>query len=250
MKAEDKSFYFLATPSYYDIPFFQRAYVWDYDNWNELLSNLTSKNQNHFLGSIILKNELATSGNVSRFSVIDGQQRLTTLSVLLRACYDHIVKNAGKYGYDQDVLKTCQVKMENLLFVPEGGIKQTLHVKINHSHLDRPVFENVIKGGLAKDDRWEKYVNLPEGDNTSGIIKAYAYFRDELQELSPETIDYLWELLTVDKIKFLVNIDLDMTDNEQAIFDTVNSAGVRLSSADTIKNLLYQKYVELLRASN
>lgn len=83
MKAEDKSFYFLATPSYYDIPFFQRAYVWDYDNWNELLSNLTSKNQNHFLGSIILKNELATSGNVSRFSVIDGQQRLTTLSVLL-----------------------------------------------------------------------------------------------------------------------------------------------------------------------
>lgn len=250
MKAEDKSFYFLDTPSYYDIPFFQRAYVWDYDNWSELLANLTSKNQNHFLGSIILKNELATSGNVSRFSVIDGQQRLTTLSVLLRACYDHIVKNAGKYGYDQDVLKTCQVKMENLLFVPEGGIKQTLHVKINHSHLDRPVFENVIKGGLAKADRWEKYVNLPEGDNTSGIIKAYAYFRDELQELSPETIDYLWELLTVDKIKFLVNIDLDMTDNEQAIFDTVNSAGVRLSSADTIKNLLYQKYVELLRASN
>ena len=250
MRAEDKSFYFLATPSYYDIPFFQRAYVWDVDNWSELLTNLTSKNQNHFLGSIILKNELATSGNVSRFSVIDGQQRLTTLSVLLRACYDHIVKNADKYGYDEDILKTCQVKMESLLFVPEGGIKQTLHVKINHSHLDKPAFENVIKGSLAKEDRWERYINLPEDDNTSGIIRAYAFFRDELQELSQETIDYLWELLTVDKIKFLVNIDLDITDNEQAIFDTVNSAGVRLSSADTIKNLLYQKYVELLRLSN
>ena len=250
MKAEDKSFYFLSTPSYYDIPFFQRAYVWNEDNWSELLSNLTSRNQNHFLGSIILKNELATAGNVSRFSVIDGQQRLTTLSVLLRACYDHIVKNAGKYGYDEDTLKTCQVKMENILFVPEGGIKQTLHVKINHSHLDKPAFEKVIKGELAKDDRWEKYLNLSEDDSTSGIIKAYAFFRDELQDLSPETIDYLWELLTVDKIKFLVNIDLDVTDNEQAIFDTVNSAGVRLSAADTIKNLLFQKYVELLRASD
>ena len=250
MRAEDKSFYFLTSPSYYDIPFFQRAYVWNDDNWSELLSNLTSRNQNHFLGSIILKNELATAGNVSRYSVIDGQQRLTTLSVLLRACYDHIVKNAVKYGYDEDVLKTCQVKMESLLFVPEGGIKQTLYVKINHSHLDKPAFERVIKGEIAKDDRWEKYVNLPDDDNTSGIIKAYAYFRAEMQELSQETIDYLWELLTVDKIRFLVNIDLDITDNEQAIFDTVNSAGVRLSSADTIKNLLYQKYVELLRASN
>lgn len=250
MKAEDKSFYFLATPSYYDIPFFQRAYVWDSENWSELLSNLTSKNQNHFLGSIILKNEMASSGNVSRFSVIDGQQRLTTLSVLLRACYDHIVKSAEKYGYDEDILKTCQVKMESLLFVPEGGIKQTLHVKINHSHLDKPAFENVINGELAKDDRWEKYVNPQDDETTSNIIKAYAYFRNELQDLSQDTIDYLWELLTVDKIKFLVNIDLDVTDNEQAIFDTVNSAGVRLSSADTIKNLLFQKYVELLRASN
>ena len=250
MKAFDQSFCFLATPSYYDIPFFQRAYVWDSDNWSELLTNLTSKNQNHFLGSIILKNEMASSGSVSRFSVIDGQQRLTTLSVLLRACYDHIVKNAEKYGYDEDVLKTCQVKMESLLFVPEGGIKQTLHVKINHSHLDKAAFENVINGVLAKDDSWEKYVNPQDEDVVSNIIKAYAYFRDELQDFSQETIDYLWELLTVDKIKFLVNIDLDITDNEQAIFDTVNSAGVRLSSADTIKNLLFQKYVELLRSSN
>ena len=60
-----------------------------------------------------------------------------------------------------------------------------------------------------------------------------------MEDVSQETIDYLWELLTVDKIKFLVNIDLDVNDNEQAIFDTVNSAGIRLSSADTIKNLLY-----------
>lgn len=247
MRAEDKSFYFLATPSYYDIPFFQRAYVWNEDNWSELFGNLTDKNQNHFLGSIILKNELAIAGSVARFSVIDGQQRLTTLSILLRACYDHIVQHSHEYGYDEDIIKTCQVKMESLLFVPEGGIKQKLHVKINHSHLDKKAFEEVINGDLDKNDKWEKYVGLPDDDNSSSIIKAYAYFRDELLDVNQEIIDYLWELLTVDKIKFLVNIDLDVNDNEQAIFDTVNSAGVRLSSADTIKNLLYQKYVELLR---
>ena len=128
MRAEDKSFYFLATPSYYDIPFFQRAYVWSEENWSELFNNLTSKNQNHFLGSIILKNELAAAGSVARFSVIDGQQRLTTLSILLRACYDHIVKNAASYNYDESDVKTCQVQMESILFVPEGGIKKKLSI--------------------------------------------------------------------------------------------------------------------------
>ena len=250
MKAEDKSFYFLSVPSYYDIPFFQRAYVWNEENWSELLENLTTQTRNHFLGSIILKNELAPAGSVARFSVIDGQQRLTTLSILLRACYDHIVKNKEELGSDEDSVKKCQVNMENLLFVPEGGLKQKLHVKINHSHLDKVAFECVIKGELCDEDRWEKYINLSEEDNASSIIRAYAYFRDELSGYSADTIDYLWELLTVDKIKFLVSIDLDVNDNEQAIFDTINSSGVRLSSADTIKNLLYQKYIELLRITD
>jgi hypothetical protein len=223
--------------------------VWGEENWSELLQNLTSKNQNHFLGSIILKNELASAGSVARYSVIDGQQRLTTLSILLRATYDHIVRHAAEYDYDESVLTTCKVRMENLLFVPEGGIKPELHVKINHSHLDKSAFESVINGKYTLDDRWENYVSLQDDDTTSAIIQCYAFFRNELQELSIDKINDLWELLTYDKVKFLVNIDLDVQDNEQAIFDTVNSAGVRLSSADTIKNLLYQKYVELLRLS-
>lgn len=247
MKAEDKSFYFLASPSYYDIPFFQRAYVWNEENWDELLSNLTSKNQNHFLGSLILKNELVSSGSISRFSVIDGQQRLTTLSILLRACFDHIVKHAKEYEYDEEVVNNCKFSMENLLFVAEGRIKRNLEVKIKHSNIDRKSFESIIHGEFDENDKWENYLTKYNQDSVSSIIKAYIYFRKELNQLTQDKIEYVWELLTVDKIKFLVNIDLDSNDNEQAIFDSVNSAGVRLSSADTIKNLLYQKYVELLR---
>ena len=247
MKAEDKSFYFLASPSYYDIPFFQRAYVWNEENWDELLSNLTSKNQNNFLGSLILKNELVSSGSISRFSVIDGQQRLTTLSILLRACFDHIVKHAKEYEYDEEVVNNCKFSMERLLFVAEGGIKRNLEVKIKHSNIDRKSFESIIHGEFDENDKWENYLTKYNQDSVSSIIKAYIYFRKELNQLTQDKIEYVWELLTVDKIKFLVNIDLDSNDNEQAIFDSVNSAGVRLSSADTIKNLLYQKYVELLR---
>lgn len=250
MKAQDQSLFFLTTPCYYDIPFFQRAYVWGEENWSELFKNLTNKSQNHFLGSIILKNELASPGSVARFSVIDGQQRLTTLSILLRACFDFIQKHAQQFGYSDNIVTTCQVQMENILYVQEGGINKKLYVKINHSHLDKKAFESVINGNMNVDDRWEKYVDLPDDDPTSNIYKAYAYFRNELEDVDQDTLDYLWELLTVDKIRFLVNIDLDTNDDEQAIFDTVNSTGVRLSSADTIKNLLYQRYIEVLRLSN
>lgn len=247
MEAHDKSFHFMSTPSYYDIPFFQRAYVWNEDNWEELLQNLTDETQNHFLGSIILKNELVPSGETPRFFVIDGQQRLTTLSILLRACFDHILKNNNKYQYSQESLLKNKGLMENLLFVTEGGFSSKRHIKINHSHLDKNAYESVVRGEFADENEWQNHSNKKENDKENSIIQGYAYFRDALRSRDQKTIERLWDLLTMDKVRFLVNIDLGASDNEQAIFDTVNTAGVRLSSADTIKNLLYQRYIEVLR---
>ena len=60
-------------------------------------------------------------------------------------------------------------------------------------------------------------------------------------------LEQIFDLLTEDKVRFLVSIDLKENDNEQAIFNTVNSSGVILSGADIIKNLLYERYVDLLR---
>lgn len=90
MKAESKSFSFLNEIQTFEIPFFQRAYVWKKDNWEELLDDLKQVNRRHFLGSIILKkiNDSSVFGATTRVSVIDGQQRLTTLSILLKAIYD------------------------------------------------------------------------------------------------------------------------------------------------------------------
>ena len=82
MKAESKSFSFLNEIQTFEIPFFQRAYVWKKDNWEELLDDLKQVNRRHFLGSIILKkiNDSSVFGATTRVSVIDGQQRLTTLT--------------------------------------------------------------------------------------------------------------------------------------------------------------------------
>ena len=248
MQASDMSFYFLAAPSYYDIPFFQRAYVWKEDNWRELFEDLSSSKRSHFLGSIILKNELVSAGDNSRYFVIDGQQRLTTLSVLLRACYDYIAKKSEKFNLNEEDINKCKLMMESLLFVNEGGLKTSLKPKINHSKLDKDAYDSVISGNLDKDDIWENIINS-EDNSDSAICKAYAYFRNELENAEIEQVNNLWDVLTANKIKFLVNINLNQEDDEQAIFDTVNSSGVRLTSADTIKNLIFQRYVEALNIS-
>ena len=70
-----------------EIPFFQRAYVWGEEQWQRFLEDMISvsqENEPYFLGSIILKQQETTSDNDSKLTVIDGQQRLTTLNIFLK----------------------------------------------------------------------------------------------------------------------------------------------------------------------
>lgn len=73
----------------------------------ELLDNVLDGSRNHFLGSIILKSLTASSGSMIRWSIVDGQQRLTTLSILFRAAYDTLpidVSNEQQVGNTNFVL--------------------------------------------------------------------------------------------------------------------------------------------------
>jgi len=245
MEAHERSFTFMAMASYYDIPFFQRAYVWDEENWQELLNNFLDQTDSHFLGSIILKQEKLISGSYPRYMIIDGQQRLTTLSILTRACYDRLIED--KEMYEDSVVNGFKTDLHNLLFIKPNKYASHEDVKIQHSKLDAPAFQEVINGkysdcilenGEFKSD-YKKIENK--------IIGCYLYFRKELHACSKEDVHKIWDLLTEEYPRYLVNIDLDYDENEQKIFDTVNSFGVRLSSADTIKNAVFQSYIEALR---
>lgn len=87
MEAHAKSLAFVGNEGKIKIPFFQRGYVWEEKNWEDLVSELLNFKRNHFLGSLILKQQKVTSGEIKEVLVIDGQQRLTTLSILLKAIY-------------------------------------------------------------------------------------------------------------------------------------------------------------------
>ena len=93
MKAEAKSLRFLGESNKLSVPFFQRRYVWDEENWGELVENLENSEVTPFLGSLILKEQ---SGN--EFSVIDGQQRLTALLAAI-----HGIKVKDKTYHERNI---------------------------------------------------------------------------------------------------------------------------------------------------
>lgn len=256
MEAKERSFSFISKPLFYDIPFFQRNYVWSYWNWEELLAGLSDPKRCSFLGSLILKQVKTPSDSIGCFSIIDGQQRLTTLSILLRACYDTLMLHPE--NYPEDVIHNFKSAVNAQLFVITNTFTGEKKVKIRHSHIDRPFFESVINGEYTPDSKLDTIILKDEAaanpktkkETANHILLCYKYFRVQLGAMSIDSIQSLWKILTEDNVKFLVNIDLDADENEQAIFDAVNSSGVRLTSSDTIKNALFQKYIDLLKREN
>lgn len=241
MEAHEKSFTFMNGPIRIEIPFFQRGYVWNKDNWRDLIEDLLDEKSSHFLGSIILKAIKTESGEIPRWSLIDGQQRLTTLSVLLRACYDNLPLST----YDDEVQGDLKRQMQDMLFYKEKSISATRKAKIHHSLVDSPAFCKVINGEML--DKLDDIVLIEEATKekkaSDGILQCYKFFCTYLNKDEDKTTR-LWELLQNPNTKILVKIDLEADENEQAIFDTVNSAGVRLTCADTIKNSIFQYAID------
>ena len=131
MRAESKSFSYLSEIQTFEVPFFQRAYVWKKENWEDLFDDLIRVDQRHFLGSIILKRVMRQGGltlTQSNVSVIDGQQRITTLSILLKAIYD---------SFSDEVKKNAADAIKNTLFYKKSKTSSEYLVKLKHSKVDR-----------------------------------------------------------------------------------------------------------------
>ncbi len=190
------------------IPFFQRTYVWKEEQWSRLIEDMeyiSSSGKDYFLGSIILKSHPTPStGSVGDIrTIIDGQQRLTTLAVFLKVLG----------------LKTNQAGIiHRLLTLYDGSIA------MQHSQGDSYAFNKVMNLLELEDIAHER----------SNILDAYHYFRKHIDEtkLSIQKI--------MDKAQF-VGIDLLPSEDEQQIFDTINSLGVKLTTGELLKNFFFSK---------
>ena len=260
MKAEAKSLRFLGeSPQKLSIPFFQRGYVWGESNWEELLKSLEDEDSKPFLGSIIIKNVYRE--NPSEAQVIDGQQRLTTLTLLSKAIFDTLTLDRDKlsgidpYSDDEDEDKYGKSELKSFLFYKINAADpfKKSYVKIQHSKVDRNAYETIIRENFIEKNMvyCDKLDAIDMNDDrTSLILKCYKYFRERLLQMKIEDIIALHNSMYNDGKKMIVLITMDLDDdNEQSIFDTINRAGVHLSVSDIIKNDLFKKYMDLCQGN-
>ncbi len=236
MEAKDKSLNFLGEKKQLTVPFFQRRYVWKEENWDELLSSFEDASVKPFLGSVILKE---VSGEESL--IVDGQQRLTTITILAKAIYDCMpdsckTPTSGTRSY-----------IENILFYRVNAVDdfKDSRIRILHSKIDAHDYNTVIKSQVLD----EAAIDLDTiNESSSNVLRCYKYYREKLSLRSESELKKLFNCLFDGNRKVIVLITLRHDDvNEQTIFDTINRAGIRLSTADIIKNNLFKSILDKCR---
>lgn len=190
-----------------EIPYFQRAYVWKDEQWGRLLEDMeeiSQQNTPYFLGSVILKQQMtSTTKSVSDVrTLIDGQQRLTTLSIFLKTL---CLKNNENY------------KFERVFKLIDGSIA------LEHNHNDIHNYNEILNL------QTEEVVN-----KTNNISRAYTYFKNNINVKKLNFQNILSNVM-------FVGIDLGIDEDEQQIFDTINSLGVRLTTAELLKNHFFDR---------
>ena len=221
----------------YLIPSYQRNYVWtQQDHWEPLwedVKELTNhvlapenRTKPHFLGTIITK-EIGTVGFVNRWWVVDGQQRLTTLQVLIAAT--HAV--FSERGLDQ----SADVLSDLLVNAPKEVSEASDKYKIKHKSSDYAGFAAIIDGALSAN-------SVDKGN--SRLDTCYGYYLgtvDEwLKECAPDKLGARARALTEAILNHLqvVDIRLDDTENSHAIFEALNARGSPLTEWEKVKNYL------------
>ena len=203
------------------VPFFQRPYVWDQEDWEELINSINSSPDATmpFLGSLILQK----NNHDSKLVIIDGQQRITTLSVLIKALIDNVVNKE---------LAQLLFQFQSLIYeISIVDLNPKFRNRLTPSSIDGSQFELVMKTDF------DSTKPFPE---TGKIVEAYLFFSKLFKANTPQqNREFASKILTNDK--FLITVLLEETEDEQMIFDSVNSLGRDLTNTDIIKNYLFQK---------
>lgn len=221
MKAEARQLGDIITnKKLYRIPFFQRSYVWEEEQWERFakdMEELIDRRSPYFLGSIILKEDTPSENDYDNgierlFDVVDGQQRLTTLFIYLKLLYT----------------TTGMVSAFDSEYQYRYGNNDVYMPLLKHNHFDSRNFNRVMR--LQSAHRQE---------GADGISKAFEFFRQRYENWN--NVEDKRRLIRAIKtyIRF-VEILVEEADDEQQIFDTINSLGVDLNTDELMKNFLYK----------
>lgn len=229
------------------VPLFQRPYVWNEERqweplWNDvvrvamrLLEGGPEAQQPHFLGAVVIQQIQNAMGDLQTRIVIDGQQRLTTLQIVLDAV--HAVFELRGHAHAAARLAYLVENAEVFRRNPEDRFK------VWPTNRDRDAFNEVM--GIKPPIDYDALVHAE-----SKIVNAHRYFlahaEEWLNEDSTHTETQRADALetSISKLMQLVVIDLQVDENAQEIFETLNARGTPLTSVDLIKNFVFQRLSE------
>lgn len=209
---------------HYLMPHFQRQYSWEKTEWKVLLEDAIAiyeeynpeREPEHFIGSLVVINDGTRNGTITAFNLVDGQQRLTTLSLLFLVLRDLVNTN------DPKLAKKINKFLVNL--DEEGEV----YFKIlpTNKNGDRQAYQAIIKG--EKPDKTESF--LP---------KAYYYFYREIEsKIKEEELDISKFFTVLQNCFQVVFIELNKNESPYHIFESLNAKGKPLTQPDLIRNYM------------
>ena len=215
----------LNTSRQFIVPIFQRNYSWQKSQYEQLWFDILraskfKEKQNHFIGSIVYIDMGTPAGRPQQLLLIDGQQRLTTISILLCAIKDYV----QKFNLETKLINLAKIKNQFLYNsdeIDEDKYKLLLNVQ------DKETYIKLIDNTIFT-------VNKP----ATNIIKCYEFFYERIEDFIKQDgqIDEIYA--GIFKLS-LVSISLDKdSDNPQMIFESMNSTGKDLSQTDLLRNYL------------
>ena len=196
------------------VPSYQRRYAWGYNQYVALYEDIDmlKNNDGHLFGMIILHTGYL-SADINQPELVDGQQRMTTLIILLKA-FEIAYSTKGKTEKANDIKKMilCQ------------GLDEVERPKIRLGDLDNPDIERLI------------LYNEVETITNKNIKNAYEDYLEWLMDLEIDALNRLFNKLT--NVAVIIRLDVAMAQDAYKLFETINNRGLKLTPTDIIKNFL------------
>lgn len=213
----------------FKVPAYQRSYAWEIEHVDALLSDISeaikSKEKEYFLGSIVVTGPIGR-----RYEVVDGQQRLTTVSLLVSAIRD-------RFRSDEDFEAETSIRNDFLASVDRKTKEREPRLILNE--VDNEIYQDLIDDRLAIDHkRYPRQSHrrlVLASDYLTGYIDRLCQEAHDSEETLHEWLDYLETNLKI----ILVTAPDDS--NAFVIFETLNDRGLELAISDLLKNYLFHK---------
>lgn len=205
------------------IPLFQRPYSWRLTNWKTLWDDVivqydSDEKSAHFMGTIVSVPARSVPVGVSKYLIIDGQQRLTTVSLLLAALRDTVGRNTSDRIQEVYLTNRYRDPEDTLKFIP--------------TQVDRDRYKSMILDRIIPSDG-------------SLMSEAYGYFKDQLirgTDPNGDAIEPDKVLATVERALQVVMINLGDDDDPYLIFESLNFKGEPLTQADLVRNYILMRF--------